>query len=691
LWHEHVIASPYEGEESEVDSTLLAAHSFVLVGECGSCNLEEVRVDSLNEEQGTFSTPSTIASDDSFRYFSLDCRDFPIDIVLAALSFLYTQEFHAVHLPLVRPPLTGKDDDEQLEQFLYKSEELWNAIQTVSTDSAEAAKAVDFGQDQDLEGVEEPTSSSSSSTSKPVLSLKKKRQLAAKRVQKAAKTIELFKNSLSWPRNRRLKWLMDLYRFAHYLTAINLCLYVEDSLIGCLDNDLWVDLLIFATDFNTPRLQDAAMQYGIRQLSPFVFKKYFGVKQRKQIEDSSQAGGGGLRQRRGGKAQLSQNTAADQSLSPSKKNADVLDTDTFRAPLSPKKAAVGSVAASLEADYKKTDGDTSIGDGDSDNSNTTGASKTASVASRRNRGPGWVESDEVNWMSFQSQTFKSGPFEAFLFDVDLPVAGLIMKESFGSNVLKELKKRSLPQFSALKDRLIEQLVEYEKVGYNLDLILNKSVFHTDDNELEQIVQTAKKGFASFFYRSTGKVPVNVDALKAQYRYDPSLAGKLRRMVPREKFLLGYLIIRYFWEGFLFAFLFTIWYFRNQLEERIFPLYVINQGWKLVYINLIQPIVSTQAAREGDENSDLIASWQIVTYLFRAFNEQVVMILPEPVDAWYEYSIEFAWAVREMGRELLHFLFGGLANTIGWWWLGVPLNVGIIMVIFYIYFKYIGDK
>merc|ERR1712194_463182 len=141
---------------------------------------------------------------------------------------------------ILRPPLSGLQEEEKHEDFFYDSKELWNALTLASNVDGEASET-------------------RTSTPKCMTNL-----------EAAGKILDMYRTKLSWPRNRTLEWLTDLYCFAHHITATSLMRYAEDALIGMLHVDTWIDLLTFSSSVDAPSLQEAAVQFGVRRLSPIV-------------------------------------------------------------------------------------------------------------------------------------------------------------------------------------------------------------------------------------------------------------------------------------------------------------------------------------------------------------------------------------------------------------------------------------
>ena len=73
---------------------------------------------------------------------------------------------------------------------------------------------------------------------------------------------------------------MDLYRFADKFRYKRLGNFAQDILIGLLNERVWVDLLVFGEENNASLLKEAATQFGIRCISPFVFMKFYNKKQK---------------------------------------------------------------------------------------------------------------------------------------------------------------------------------------------------------------------------------------------------------------------------------------------------------------------------------------------------------------------------------------------------------------------------
>eukprot|EP00392_Amoebophrya_sp_AT5.2_P004039 g4044.t1 len=229
-----------EGGERDL---IIAAHAAVLVGECEGCNLVERSLDGekirspvhravLGEEDG---------EDDEGRYYLLDLSDFPLDVVFAGLSFIYTQEFADVAMPFLRPPVYS-DENRVLEQFFYSSEELWKSLELVSAQFENADKETSEESAVPDEGTDD-----------------------------ALEQLDTYRQKFLWSPKRRVEWYMDLFLLADKLQATHLRRYVEDALVGHLSDHNWADLWVFADEKEALALRDAALQFGLRQIAPFAF------------------------------------------------------------------------------------------------------------------------------------------------------------------------------------------------------------------------------------------------------------------------------------------------------------------------------------------------------------------------------------------------------------------------------------
>ena len=96
-----------------------------------------------------------------------------------------------------------------------------------------------------------------------------------------------------WPKKRKVMWYLDLFRFGLAVEAPALTRWVQDVLIALCNDQIWVDLLIFATEQpgvqlsqeytsvnetgvrSCSALKQAALQFGVRAIAPHVFLKFY--------------------------------------------------------------------------------------------------------------------------------------------------------------------------------------------------------------------------------------------------------------------------------------------------------------------------------------------------------------------------------------------------------------------------------
>ncbi|CAD7952949.1 unnamed protein product [Amoebophrya sp. A25] len=494
------------------DTTLLAAHAAVLLGECTGVNLIERSVDGgkvRSPLHRAILTEKDDADTPEARYYLLDLSDVPVDIVLAGLSFLYTREFADIAMPYLRPPLY-KDENSSLEHFLYGSEELWQSLEHIYTEI----------------GKENKQSAASSSSG-----------IDVEATDAALDKIEVYRTKFLWSPRRRVQWFMDLFLFADKVKAAVLRTYSEDALLGNLSDHNWADLWVFADERDAPALREAALQFGLRQVAPFAFLRFFGKNMQRNamfVDNAAKTGGDA--------------------------NASSTSSSSSTSALGGGSGAGGGNASSSSGGIKGT---------------VTSATDLESGL----------------FFSHQSLWFKSGALEKFLFDLDLPHTPLILQEHFNSNLMSEVKKRRPAQFNELKERLVGLLIEFEKVEYNLDLVLSKSVFHNDNDDLVKLVSSAKQGFGRFLFKSTGKVAEKVDPVDEPV--------KARSVFPKEKLLFGYLLVTYFWEVFVAVLAFLVWRYRDALANRVFFIYGLRR--------LAEEFVANAFVSTSEEATEMLES------------------------------------------------------------------------------------
>ncbi|CAD7967043.1 unnamed protein product [Amoebophrya sp. A120] len=572
--------------------TILAAHAAVLVGECeGGCNLverslsEEIKSPVHRAVLGDEDDEDEMDEDAENKYYFLDVSDTPLDVVFTGLSFLYTQEFADVAMPFVRPPVY-KDENQLLEQFFYNSEELWNSLDLVSTEynnksNSDDNNSADYG----------ASSSSRKSPNKMPTILTKEQQL-----EKAINMLDTYRTKFMWPQERKISFFLDLFTFAVKINAVALKIYTEDVLIGLLADNCWADMWVFADEIGSAsnqltqqkealKLKEAAIQFGLRQIAPFAFLRFFGKnvgKRNKNFVDNERK----------------------RNVTLLKNDKSVVDPSlTTQGDATPRNNAKGNPSGTTKQKTPET-----ASPSNRNRKNKSGGGKKDTTSKMNTSSLDDEEEPTELFFSHQSQWFKSNALEKFLFDLDLPHISPsenwtpILQEHFNSNLMQEVKKRRPVQWNEFKERLVQLLVEFEKVEYNLDLILSKSVFHNDNDDLQELFSVAKKGFSSFFFKSTGKVPekvvdlndanaINKLSVNEQNKMllqteDDSITKEQQNFIQltknqkgksgknsfiirsREKILPIYLLAKYFWEFLVLLVAIFMYRYRDALQDRI---------------------------------------------------------------------------------------------------------------------------
>ena len=346
--------------------------------------------------------------------------------------------------------------------------------------------------------------------------------------------LDTYRTQFIWPRKRRILWFLDLLRFATKLRASKLLMYCEDALVGLLADNCWVDVLVVADELQAWNLRCAALQFGVRQIAPFVFLRFFGKH----------------RPRAGAAEAATEKTAAN--ATGGQRSADVFQT-----------ALSTTEARLLRKDHKhnRSAGTTNGTPAPPKNPKSPKGAVGLRKASEQQSDQLIANPTSSFALSLQSDIFKANELEAFLFDLDLPHCDLgVLTEYFNSNVLKELKQRRPLPFQELKDRLVASLLEFQRVEHAIDIILKKSVFAARDSQLTNLMETARRGFSSFFWVRSDKV-----AERAPENAPPHV---LRQYLPKEKFLFGWLLAKYFWEIIVAGVLLLLWHYRFELQERV---------------------------------------------------------------------------------------------------------------------------
>lgn len=221
----------------------------------------------------------------------------------------------------------------------------------------------------------------------------------------ALEQLDTYRQKFLWSPKRRVEWYMDLFLLADKLQATHLRRYVEDALVGHLSDHNWADLWVFADEKEALALRDAALQFGLRQIAPFAFLRFFGKNMQRNSMFVEDAASGRKRSTTSAGKEDGSTTASDGASSSSKSPSGASSPKTANSPLK----GSGSSASYSPGSGRKGD----------------------AAAATATRGAVAAADERTLFFSHQSPWFKSNALEKFLFDLDLPhTPGLVLQEHF---------------------------------------------------------------------------------------------------------------------------------------------------------------------------------------------------------------------------------------------------------------------